>query len=484
MSRRAVRREAPALAGVLVATACALAPGCRREAPPGDVAPTPSAPSTSTSSAASPSASASSATAKKAEPTRIDVVLAGDAIPQVKVLGNDLAQVFARMPAYWAAADARVLNLEAPVGERKGLPGDKSILAYAAPPAWFGKLWSVSKASAFVVANNHACDLGPEGLAATVAEGQKAQAKVVGAHAEDPWTRVEVAKKDGRTVCVVAWTTFLNDKGKKQKGCLEGAAGAKVARAELGKAGIDLVHQELGKKDRWAGCDARIAFVHAGREYKPQIRPVMDQATAAAAHVDAVIVSHPHVPDVVEVVHAPAPPDPNVGGGRVAGRPVPVFRSLGNFVSNQGIAWTPGMSVELLEVDGVPDPIRTVWTRVAMLARLRFAWDPALPGDGGLELVPPRHVYWGYGLLFTEREAPITIRLRPLPDKPASGPLDLSNDPIAQKLAKGPKPFSELLKSPCLLAESAAPVCEATTAPAPALEPSAVPSSDPPPVPE
>lgn len=483
MSGRATHR----LLGGALACLSVGASGCRREAPPGDVAPASTA-SAVASSSASASASAS-VVAKKPEPTVIDVVLAGDAIPQVKVLGNDLAQVFARMPAYWAAADARVLNLEAPVGERKGLPGDKSILAYAAPPSWFEKLWSVSKASAFVVANNHACDLGPEGLAATVAEGQKAQAKVVGAHAEDPWTRVEVAKKNGRTVCVVAWTTFLNDKGKKQKGCLEGAAGAKVARAELGKAGIDLVHQELGKKDRWIGCDARVAFVHAGREYKPQIRPVMDQATAAAAHVDAVIVSHPHVPDLVEVVHAPAAPDPNAGGGRAPGRPVPVFRSLGNFVSNQGIAWTLGMSVELLEVDGVPDPIRTVWTRVAMLARLRFAWDPAplggsSPGDGGLELLPPRHVYWGYGLLFTEREAPITIKLRPLPDKPTAGPLDLSGDPIAQKLAKGPKPFSDLLKSPCLLAETAAPVCEATTSPAPALEPSAVPSSDPPAVPE
>ncbi len=451
---------------------------CRREAPPGDLGPGPSA---SSAASASPSvAPAPSVSAKKPEATHLDVVLAGDAIPQVKVLGNDLSQIFARMPAYWGAADGRVLNLEAPVGERKGLPSDKSILAYAAPPSWFDKLWTVARASAFVAANNHACDLGPEGLAATVAQGDKAQAKVVGAHPTDPWTRVEVARKNGRSVCVVAWTTFLNDKGKKQKGCLEGSAGAKVARAELGKAGLELVHQELGKKDRWLGCDARIAFVHAGREYKPQIRPVMDQALAAAAHVDAVIVSHPHVPDLVEVVSAPAPPDPSTADGRVAGRPVPVFRSLGNFVSNQGIAWTPGMSVELLEHEGVPDPIRTVWTRVAMLARLRFAWDPAEPVDGGPLTLPPRHVYWGYGLLFTEREAPISIRLRPLP----LGPLDLSGDPIAQKLAKGPKPFSDLLKSPCLLLENATPVCEATAQASPALEPSAVPSVDPPPVPE
>ncbi|MBI2388975.1 MAG: CapA family protein [Deltaproteobacteria bacterium] len=424
----------------------ATASGCKRA--PDDEPPGP-APALSGSTYALPAPSASPSVAPSAAPaagaTLIDVALGGDAIPQVKVLANDIREVFAGIPACWNAADARVLNLEAPVGERKGLPGDKTLLAFAAPPAWFADLQAASKASAFVGANNHSCDLGPEGLAATVAEARKIQAKVAGADESDPWRRVEVVEKDGHKVCLVAWTTFLNDKGKKQKGCLEGAAGAKVARAELGAKGIELLHEQLGADDRWLGCDARVAYLHGGREYRAQIRPVLEQAQAASAYVDAVIISHPHVPDGVEALVSPAPKSEKAAGGRAPGRSVPVFKSLGNFVSNQGIAWTPGMSVELLEVEGVPDPIRTVWTRVGVIARLRFGWDSAASA-------PPSKVLYGYSLTFIDRLPPLSIRLRALPSGEA--------DPVAAKLRKGPHPFSDLLDGKCRVEPDVAPRCD------------------------
>jgi poly-gamma-glutamate capsule biosynthesis protein CapA/YwtB (metallophosphatase superfamily) len=377
------------------------------------------------------------------EGIEIEVALGGDAIPQVKVLANEPKEIFANAPACWNNADARVYNLEAPVGERKGLPGDKTILAFAAPPSWIKSMVEASRASALVVANNHSCDLGPEGLAATVNEAKTQSIKIAGADAEDPWKRVEVVEKGGRKVCLVAWTTFLNDKGRKQKGCLEGAAGARVARAELGPKGLDAIHSELSKEGRWDGCDARIAYVHGGREYRAQIRPLMEQAMAASAYVDAVILSHPHVPDGVEAVSSPAPKD---GKGRAAGRSVPVYKSLGNFVSNQGIAWTPGMSVELLDVGGVPDPIRTVWTRVGVIARLRFAWDA-----GAADNAPPSKVLYGYSLTFMDRTPPLAMHMRALP---------IADDPVAPKLKKGPHPFSDLLEGKCRLEPDAAPKCD------------------------
>jgi hypothetical protein len=363
----------------------------------------------------------------------IDVAIGGDAIPQVKVLANDIQQVVAGMPSCWGRADARVFNLEAPVG-------------------WLGKLHDATKATAFVVANNHSCDLGPQGLADTLAETAKISAPIAGASDEDPWRKLDVVEKDGRHVCLVAWTTFLNDKGKKQKGCLEGVAPAfaKVARAELGRAGNDEVHKQLSAAGRWDGCDARIAYIHGGREYKPQIRPVLEQAEIAAAYVDAVIIAHPHVPDLVETIAASVPPvSAAAAGGRVVGRGVPVYRSLGNFISNQGIGWSLGMSVDLLVKDGVPDPIRTVWTRVAMIARLHFEWDALAP-----EHAPPTTVKYGYTLAFTDRggDASLDIRLRPLPNA--------ADDKVAEKLRKGPKPFGELLDSACRLDEGAEPTCD------------------------
>ena len=386
--------------------------------------------------------------------SRIDVAIGGDAIPQVKVLANDIKLVVAGMPSCWGRADARVFNLEAPVGERKGLPGvgDKNILAFAAPIDWFSGVFAATKATAMVVANNHSCDLGPAGLADTVAEAAKIRAPIAGASTDDPWRALDLVEKDGRHVCLVAWTTFLNDKGRKQQGCLEGVAPdfAKVARAELGRAGNYEVHKQLSAPGRWDGCDARIAYIHGGREYKPQIRPVLEQAEAAAAYVDAVIITHPHVPDLAETIVASVPPaNAAAGGGRAVGRGVPVYRSLGNFISNQGIGWSLGMSVDLLSKDGVPDPIRTVWTRVAMIARLHFEWDPLTPDHA-----PPTIVRYGYTLAFTDRggDASLDIRLRPLPNGP--------DDKVAEKLRKGPKPFGELLDAPCRLDEGAEPTCD------------------------
>ena len=437
-------------------TLLALASACRRrnEKPDDDAPPQPAPnPSATTFALLDDAADVGvDAPPSHAAPVAIDVALAGDAIPQVKVLANTIADVMSHVPSCWKSADARVFNLEAPIGERKGLPGDKTLLAFASPPQWFSDLNAASRASAFVVANNHSCDLGPQGLADTVNEAQKLGVKVIGADGGDPWQRVDVVEKDGRRVCVVAWTTFLNDKGRKQQGCLEGSAGAKVARAELSRAGLDLVHEKLSSKGRWDGCDARIAFVHGGREYKPQIRPVMEQAEAAAAYVDAVIVSHPHVPDLVEAIAAPAPKgDPQSSGGRAVGRAVPVYRSLGNFISNQGIAWTLGMSVDLLSKDGVPDPIRTVWTRVSMIARLHFEWDS--PANG--EPTAPSTIKYGYTLAFTDRsgEGMIDIRLRPLPNG--------EGDAVAAKLRRGPKPFGALIDAPCRVDQGVSPTCDA-----------------------
>jgi poly-gamma-glutamate capsule biosynthesis protein CapA/YwtB (metallophosphatase superfamily) len=443
-------RFGPGLIALLVLAGCKRAPDHE-----------PPAPALSASTFALTPAPSAPVEPKKRPSAQIEVALGGDAIPQVKVLGNEPKEIFAGIPACWNNADARVFNLEAPVGERAGLPGDKSILAFASPPAWVAQMIEVSHANALVVANNHSCDLGPEGLAATVAEAKRLNEPIAGAAEDDPWKRVEVIEKDGRKVCLVAWTTFLNDKGRKQQGCLEGAAGARVARAELGNKGIEAIHAELSRDGRWDGCDARIAYVHGGREYRAQIRPVMEQALAASPYVDAVIISHPHVPDGVEALMSIAPRTPASSGGRSLGRSVPVFKSLGNFVSNQGIAWTPGMSVELLDVGGVPDPIRTVWTRVAVIARLRFGWE-----EGAPDASAPSKVLYGYTLAFTDRFPPIAIRLRPFPNGP--------DDAVFAKLKKGPHPFSDLLDGNCRVDSEAAPKCDGLKG-----ESSPTPSGDP-----
>ncbi|MFI5302291.1 MAG: CapA family protein [Polyangiales bacterium] len=440
---RAVGRRESWTRVVLLGALSACRPASSDAAPP---APAVTASSSSPSSLPSPSPSSS----PPGHAATIEVDLAGDVIPQQKVLANTIADVFANAPTCWRDADARVFNLEAPIGARESLTSDKSTLAYAAPPAWFADLYAASRASAFVVANNHACDLGPQGLADTAREAAKLSAPIVGVEANDPWKRVDFIERNGRHVCLVAWTTFLNDKGKKQRGCIDGEAGAKVARAELTSQGLDTIQRELGREGRWDGCDARIAYVHGGREYQTQIRPVLDQAAAAASYVDAVIVSHPHIPDGVEIVKAAAPRDAHADlAGRARDRGVPVFKSLGNFISNQGLGWTSGMSTELIQTDGVPDPLRIVWTRVAMIARLRFTWDDAAPLAHA-----PSTVRYGYTLAFIDREPIASIRLRAFPST------DAHTDATAEHLATAPKPFGPLLRDRCHVPSEAPPPCD------------------------
>lgn len=449
MTRRLPAPLAIAAAAVALAPSLAACGRARAEHDPPQPLGAGSVATVGDAAAIPPVASGSASTfAAGGSPTVIDVVVAGDAIPQQRVLASSMADVVARLPACWGAADARVLNLEGPIGDRKALPGvgDKNLLAYAGTAAWLEDLSKATRASAMSGANNHACDLGPAGVASTLAEAGKAGAKLAGVATDDPWKRVEVVEKGGRKVCLVAWTTFLNDKGRKQKACIEGApesGGARVAVAELGRAGIAKVQQELGAKGRWDGCDARIAYLHGGGEYRAQVRPVLEQAQAAATYVDAVIVSHPHVPDDVEVVAAPALPpgqDAALLAGRAPARGVPLYRSLGNFISNQGHGWSVGMTSACSY-----DPLRNVWTRVAMIARLRFGWDV-----GAAVGAAPSWIKYGYSLAFTDRDP--AIHLRPL----ASG----GDDPVAKKLERAPKPFGGLLSGACFLAESAAPACD------------------------
>ena len=439
--------------------ACALlvaAPACRRTIV--DTAPAPAG-----SDAPAPPGSTSVASANDAAPRtkiEIELAIAGDVIPHRRVVEDDLDAIFASVPSCWSRADARVLNLEAPIGGRVAGKGEEQLLVYASPPDWFGKLATASHASVMVAANNHSCDLGPAGLSSTLTEASHRSMTIAGVSADDPWTPVEVVDKAGRRVCIVAWTTFLNDKGKRQTACVEGVEPypARVARAELSKAGTALLHEKLGGAHRWEGCDARIAYLHGGGEYRAQLDGVLEQASAAATYVDAVIVSHPHVPDAVEVIAAPPRPAgadaEEPAAARASGRGVPVFKSLGNFVSNQGYGWSLGMSAELITAGGTPDPLSIVWTRVAMIARLRLSWD----ADAAVG-APPSDVRYGFTLAFTERgpkSAP-TIRLRALPASVSEAP-----DAVAAKLRKGPKPFAALLDAPCRLDDDAAPTCEAT----------------------
>jgi hypothetical protein len=304
-----------------------------------------------------------------AAPPRVRVLVGGDLIPHRPSLIAPAALEGALAPLgpLFASADVVVANYEAATGE---LEKKAFRLAYAAPEAW---LAAVPHAGihAVTVANNHACDLDYEGVEATLVAAQRAGLVALGGDLKgDPWAPRLLAERDGKRVCAVAWTTFVNAVG----GC---ARTARLAVAGENAAGRQKVATALARAK--GACDATIAIVHGGEEYAAQTSSMLALAEQAAeAGADAVVMHHPHVPSPV-ILRATRD-----------GRHVPIFASVGNLVSNQGESWNATMTPvfhqnrRLVCLNG--------WTRLGMIADLTFTFEPA------------PHLSWGFHLTWTDNE--------------------------------------------------------------------------------
>jgi poly-gamma-glutamate synthesis protein (capsule biosynthesis protein) len=218
------------------------------------------------------------------------------------------------------------------------------------------------------LANNHACDLGTRGLAASIRAARDLRTVALGADENDPWQPQTIATRDGKRVCAVAWTTFVNDA---RSACADShhlavAKPNREGRARVTRAITAALHD---------GCDAVIAIAHGGEEYTRQTDAMMSLAHAAAdAGADAVIFHHPHVVS------------PLVTYATADGRHVPIFASVGNLASNQGESWTPAYPAaqhdrHIVYLNG--------WTRVGMIAdiELRLAAGARTTASFGYHLV-------------------------------------------------------------------------------------------------
>jgi poly-gamma-glutamate synthesis protein (capsule biosynthesis protein) len=167
-------------------------------------------------------------------------------------------------------------------------------------------------------ANNHAWDFGKRGLLENIAHLDSAGFAHSGTGPDlDAAWRPAIVRAKGWTVAIFSLTAIFNDTsltviGLPAECCIAWADTVRAARQ------FRFARDSLG-------ADLVIAFVHAGREYRPDPPPDVVQLFRGLVHAgaDAVIGHHPHVPQGVEVVD-----------GR------PVVYSLGNFVFKQGQPWT------------------------------------------------------------------------------------------------------------------------------------------------
>jgi poly-gamma-glutamate synthesis protein (capsule biosynthesis protein) len=303
------------------------------------------------------------------------VLVGGDVLPhRPRLLApSRIADALAPLVPLFAEADATIVNYETATGNADDLSPASERIALAADPSWMGELVR-SHVTALSAANNHACDLGEKGLAATIRTANDLGVPAIGLDPHDPWRPRVIAEKDGHRICAVAWSTFVNEP---IGGCVDSG---EIAVAGFKPRGLARIDRAIAAA-RASRCDAIIAILHGGTEYEPQVAgPLLQARHAALAGADAVVIHHPHVPSPLEVITTPD------------GRRVPVFASVGNLVSNQGESWKPAYL-----------PVRpdrhvislNAWTRLGVVADLRWRWS----GGGA-----PSTFEWGYHLVWVDNE--------------------------------------------------------------------------------
>jgi len=345
------------------------------------------------------------------DPPRVRIVVGGDVIPHRPQLADpdSISRALAPLAPLFRSADAAIVNYETTTGDAARIAAPLSL---AASPAWMRAI-AADGATALTLANNHACDLGKSGLAASVHAAAALNVVALGASSEDPWTPQTIAERDGKRVCAIAWTTFVNDR---RPGC---ASSGRLAIAKPNREGRARVAEAITEAFR--SCDALVAIVHGGQEYAPQTGAMMTLARAAAdAGADVVVMHHPHVVSPIVVY------------GAADGRRVPIFSSLGNLATNQGESWTPSYPAvqrdrHIVYLNG--------WTRLGMLADFELR----LGGDR------QRAIAWGSHLVWLESDH-VLDKSNPHPRMEARL-LDAKTDArIVDKLSRdaaGPRVFDD-----------------------------------------
>lgn len=356
-------------------------------------------------------------------PPVVRVMIAGDVLPHRPQLLDParIRAALAPLEPLLASADVAVANYETATGVSGTFPTYS--LSLAASPEWMRELHAAGF-DALTGANNHACDLGKRGLDATIAAAGQGGVALAGVAEKDPWRPTVLVEKDGRKLCAVAWTTFVNDE---RRACV---ASGKLAIAPDTAKGDAVVHAAIASARR--ACAAVVAIVHGGIEYEPPTAAMAHVARVAAeAGAVAVVAHHPHI---VAAPRAIVTRD---------GRRVPFFPTLGNLVSNQGESWTPIYPAaqkdrRIVYMNG--------WTRLGMIA------------DLSITLSDPPAVEFGHRLVWTENDH-VADKSNPTP-RIVARPLDVEADAeLVAKLAKDAHGPADVFDGPCRIAGDARPSC-------------------------
>jgi poly-gamma-glutamate synthesis protein (capsule biosynthesis protein) len=265
-------------------------------------------------------------------PVSLTVLCAGDVMvhaPQLAAQRDaasgayDFSNNFEYVKEYVSRADLALCNLETTLGGEPytGYPTFSSpdSLADAIADAGFDAVFT---------SNNHMLDRGAAGLRRTLETVRAAGLKTAGSRLEGE-TESTILHSAGLGIGLVAFTYESPRRGESRT--LNGIRISEELRPLINSFGYEDLEGDLERVDgeiknaRAAGAELVICYFHWGNEYRLSQNHYQEYiaSRAAISGADIIFASHPHVPQGMEYLH----PTPD--------RSVPVFYSLGNFISNQ-----------------------------------------------------------------------------------------------------------------------------------------------------
>lgn len=227
--------------------------------------------------------------------------------------GFDFRPAYQQIASYLAEADLALMNQETPLG---GTELGLSSYPQFNSPQELGEQMIELGFNMFSHANNHVLDAGQRGFNNTITfwRRQSAEKPVImaGIAADREDDQLQILQVKDLKIALLAYTYGTN-----------GLRLPKSSSGIIKYLDDDLICQELDKAI--AEANIVIVSVHWGQEYQANANNEQKRLAQLMADngADIIIGSHPHVLQGVEMLSTPD------------GRQVPVFYSLGNFISAQ-----------------------------------------------------------------------------------------------------------------------------------------------------
>ncbi|WP_130861925.1 CapA family protein [Bacilliculturomica massiliensis] len=234
-----------------------------------------------------------------------------------------------------------------------------------------------------ITANNHMMDKGFSGMQRTVEVLRAAGLPVTGSRLTGETQKYVMQEVNGVQVAVVAYT--YETPGVNGRRTINGNPLSDEAKSAINSFSYNSLDNDLADVQatisaaREAGAQIVTVYFHWGEEYQRTPNDWQQTIARRAAEMgaDLIFASHPHVLQGVEMLEIPAdvPADASAGGdeddnGADSGgqtqdpavRRVPVFYSMGNFISNQ-------------RTETLGDTMNKKYTEQGMIANVHITYD-------------------------------------------------------------------------------------------------------------